>query len=142
MGQLAPRVATVSIPVGQEVVAAVVPDLRQRGVHGSDLANVRRVQDDLATVGDDRLDLVEALGPRPQVGIPTRHQGEHPPDRSIEVLDVRLRRHVRRGRPRGRRLTEGQRLRAAGRVVNHDAERVPLTQDELRGSVDQRARPA
>ncbi len=65
-----PRGTSVPVPVRQEEVAAVVADLHDSWVHGRDLRDVGRVEDDLAAVGDDRLDLVEALGPRPEVGVP------------------------------------------------------------------------
>ena len=61
--QLAQRDIAVAVPMGQEEVAAVVADLQQPGVHGCDLGDVRRIQDHLAAVGDDGLDLVEALRP-------------------------------------------------------------------------------
>ena len=67
VGEVAPVVAGEPVPLPEEVVAAVVADLLDGRVHRGDLRDVRRVEDDLAAVGDDRLDLVEALGAGPHV---------------------------------------------------------------------------
>ena len=57
-----------TLPLRQEVVAAVVADLvEQLAVDVADLGDVRRVDHDLAAVGHRRLDLVHALRGGPQV---------------------------------------------------------------------------
>ena len=123
--------SAVAVPLRQEEVAAVVADLHEARVHRRDLGDVRRVQDDLAPVGHHRLHLVEALGPRPQVRVPRGDEGEHPPHRAVEIDDVRLRRHLGRGRPGAERVPEGQRLQAAAVVVHDDAQGVALAGHEL-----------
>jgi len=52
----------------------VVPDLDDLRVHLGDLRDVRCVEDDLAAVRDHRLQLVEALGTGPDVGVHRRDQ--------------------------------------------------------------------
>ena len=102
------------------------------------IGDVGRVHHDLTTVGDDRLHLVEALGPRPEVGIAIGDDREHPLHRVVEVADVRLGCHLRRGSPSAGRVPERQRLQPPACVVYHDAERVALARDEVRGRIDER----
>jgi len=73
MGQFAPGMIPVAIPVGEEIVAAVIAELDKPWVHGCHLGNVRRIEHDLAAVGNDGLYLVKALGASPQIGISSRH---------------------------------------------------------------------
>ena len=88
MGQLPAGMVAVVLPVGQEVVAAVVPETSRSGMHRGDLVDVRRVEDDLAPVGHDRFDLVEAFGPGPEVGVAGGDEREHALDRAVEVFDM------------------------------------------------------
>ena len=63
-------VAAEPIPLLDEVVAAVVADLRAGRMGAREAGDVRRVDHDLAAVGDDRLDLVEALRTGPDFVVP------------------------------------------------------------------------
>jgi hypothetical protein len=57
---VAPRRVTELVPLAEEVVPVVVTDLDD-GMHDRDLRDMRRVDDQLAAVGDNRLQLVKTL---------------------------------------------------------------------------------
>jgi hypothetical protein len=58
---VAPRRVTELVPLAEEVVPVVVTDLGDDGMHDRDLRDMRRVDDQLAAVGDKRLQLVKPL---------------------------------------------------------------------------------
>src|SRR5262245_38567982 len=59
MGEHSPRMMVESIPLFEEVVAAVIPDLPDRSaVRCGDLPNMRGVEDELAAVSEHRFELV------------------------------------------------------------------------------------
>ena len=76
--QVAPWLIFKPVPLAEEVVAIVVANLGDVWVHHGDLVDVRSVDDHLTTVGDDRLELVEALGRGPDVFVLGRHDRQHP----------------------------------------------------------------
>ena len=57
--QVAPRLVLEAVPLAEEVVPAVIADLRDLGMHHRHLRDVRSIDDHLAAVGDDRLQLVK-----------------------------------------------------------------------------------
>src|SRR4051794_28783195 len=65
--EVTPRHVSVPLPLTEEEVAVVVADLDDVGVHHRHLGDVWRVDDHLTAVGDDRFELVEALGRGPDV---------------------------------------------------------------------------
>src|SRR5262249_50877333 len=66
-----------------EIVADVIADLSDDVAVGArNPANVRRVDDDLAAVGHDRLDLVDALPSHPEVVV---HAGRAAEDRRVRA---------------------------------------------------------
>ncbi len=75
--QVTPRLVLEAVPLAEEVVPAVIANLGDLGMHHRHLGDVRSVNDHLATVGDDRLQLVEALGRGPDVLILGRHDRQH-----------------------------------------------------------------
>ena len=105
----------------------------------ADLGNVRRVDDDLAAVGNDRFDLVEALGRGPHVLVLARHESTAPGA------------PARRGNGRGScaatsaAACPGLLGRTEGNGVQptssrrHDAEREALARDQPGCLVDQGA---
>jgi hypothetical protein len=52
---------TERVSLAEEVVPVVVTDLGDDGMHDRDLCDMRRVDDQLAAVGDNRLQLVKPL---------------------------------------------------------------------------------
>jgi hypothetical protein len=58
---VAPRPVTELVPLAEEVVPVVVADLGDDGMHDRDLRDMQRVDDQLAAVGDNRLQLVKPL---------------------------------------------------------------------------------
>ncbi len=113
----APRHLPEPIPLAAEVVAAVIADLEQQAaVRDRYLGDVRRVDDQLAAVGHDRLELVHALAADPQLLVHLRHARQHGVKRALLVDDVRAPREFAGLGPR--------RLRRAaddGRRVNRRA---------------------
>ena len=82
MRQVAPRLVLEPFPLAEEVVPAVVADLGDLGMHHRHLGDVRGVDDHLTAVGDNRLQLVEALGRRPDVLVLGGHDRQHALDRA------------------------------------------------------------
>jgi hypothetical protein len=66
---VAPRPVTELVPLAEEVAPVVVTDLGDDGMHDRDLRDMRRVDDQLAAVGDNRLQLVKTLMSSYVVGI-------------------------------------------------------------------------
>jgi hypothetical protein len=138
VGQDTSRDMAESVHLPTEVIADVVADaLDELAVHHRDLADVRRVDDQLPAVGHHRLELVHALGAGPQIVVHLRHVGEDLVERALLVDHVHLRRKL------GRRI-EGF-LRSADkescqiRASNHQAEAELFHGQESGGAVDDRA---
>jgi hypothetical protein len=85
------RLVLEPLPLGEEVIAVVITDIGDLGMHHRYLADVWGVDDHLTAFGDDRLQLVEALGGGPDVFVFGGHDREHPTHRSFQILDVGLR---------------------------------------------------
>ena len=120
------RVAPEAIPLSEEIVAAVIPDLIDHvPVNVAGLTHVRRVDDDLAAVGHRGLGLVNALGCRPQVLIHGRHDGQHAIEGLVEPDDMT---------PGGERRRLPPRVVVASRVAAED------TRDALVGHDDREQR--
>ena len=62
VSEVSPRLVLEPLPLAEEVVAIVVTDFGDLGMRHRHPSDVRCVDDQLATVGDDRLEFVEALG--------------------------------------------------------------------------------
>ncbi len=92
MREHATGVARKALGLREKVVTAVIADfvdkLAMRVAH---LADVRRIDDDFAAVGDNRLDLVHSLAGGPHVGIHLGHHRQHLPHRRFQPDDVPLR---------------------------------------------------
>src|SRR3989440_5470103 len=126
-------------PLFDEVVPAVVPDLVDLRVHRADRPDVRGVQDDLAAVRDHRLDLVEAFGGGPHIGVPRGHDRQDAADRGVQVPHVDLRRHVGGRRPGRLRGAEAGRVQDVAAGTHHDAQGQLVPGYEGGGLVDERA---
>src|SRR5581483_8639437 len=78
VGENAPRVMLEAIPLLQKVVATVVADFQESlAVSDTDLGDVRGVNDQLAAVGQDRLQFVHALAAGPKSVIHRRGAGQN-----------------------------------------------------------------
>ena len=66
MSEVSARLVLEPLPLAEEVVAIVITDFGDLGMRHRHPSDVRCVDDQLATVGDDRLELV-ALGGGPDV---------------------------------------------------------------------------
>jgi hypothetical protein len=75
------------VPLAEEVVPVVITDLGDDGMHDRDLRDTRRVDDQLAAVGDNRLQLVKTLSRRPDVFLLGGHHRQHGSVRAVKVDD-------------------------------------------------------
>src|SRR5829696_6650720 len=71
--EVAPRNVLELLPLAEEVVAVVVADRGDVRMHHRHLSDVGSVEDHLATMGDDRLELVKTLRRGPDVLVLGRH---------------------------------------------------------------------
>src|SRR5215216_3581396 len=94
VSKIAPRLVPELVPLTKEVVAVVIPDLADARIHHRDLGDVRSIDDHFTAIGDNRLQLVEALGCGPDVLILRRHDRQHSAHRMIKISDMGLRRDV------------------------------------------------
>src|SRR5437667_10706811 len=77
MSEHAPRVMLEPIPLLQKVIATMVTDfLDHLAVREADFSNVRRVDNQFATVGQDRFELVHRFAARPNLLIHLRRARE------------------------------------------------------------------
>jgi hypothetical protein len=79
------------LPLAEEVIAVVITDIGDLGMHHRYLGDVWGVDNHLTAVGDDRFQLVEALGGGPDVFVFGGHEREHPTHGSFQIRDVGLR---------------------------------------------------
>src|SRR5678815_3786434 len=100
VSKIAPRLVPELVPLTKEVVAVVIADLSNARMHYRDLGDVRCIDDQLTAIGDDRLELVEALSRCPDVLILCRHDRQYPAHRMIKIGDMGLRGDIRAGCPR------------------------------------------
>src|SRR2546429_328716 len=95
MGQNASRQVLKAIPLLDEIIPHMVADLvNQFAVRVGDLADMRGVDDDFASVSNRRFGFVHRLGSRPQVIVHLGWGGEHLVKRTGHVGDVELRREI------------------------------------------------
>ena len=106
-------------------------------MHHRDLGDVGRVDDHFATVGDDRFELVEPLGGRPDVFVLGRHDRQHPADRGFAVADMGFGGDVGAGRPGVLGGAERGGVQGVGAGGDDQAERKPLRRDQGGRLVDQ-----
>ena len=138
VGEISPGQVLESVPLTQEVVAAVVPDLGDVRVHDRQLRYVRGVDDDLAAVSHDRFQLVEALGCGPDVLILARHHCQHTRYGCVQVRDVSLRGDVCGGCPGLLRRAERHGVQGVCSGLHHQAQGPPLGRNHRCSLVDQR----
>ena len=60
----------------------------------TEFGDVRRVDDDLAPVGNHRLEFVHALGGSPHIPVHFWYDRQYPPEGAINVADMHLRREM------------------------------------------------
>ena len=100
MRERAPRLVLETIPLFQEVVAAVVTHtFNCFAVRDANLADVRRVDNQLAVVSQHRFELVHALAGSPQLIVHLRGTGEDGVERFRLDSDMALGREIGGGGP-------------------------------------------
>ena len=124
VGEFAPRVVLEAVPLLREVLDVVVADVAKARMHGGNLGDVRGVDDDLATVGTHRLELVEALRARPDVLVHLRHNRDDPLVRFFDVADVRVSRNLRARGPGALGAAEAHRVEVTARRAHDHREAV------------------
>ena len=137
MRQVAPRLVLEAVPLAEEVVPAVIADLGDLGMHHRHLRDVRSIDDHLAAVGDDRLQLVKALRRCPDVLLLGRHDREHPSYRCVEVSDMGLGCNLSARGPGVLRSAEGGGMQRVGSGGYDQTQRQPIRRNERCRLVDQ-----
>jgi len=134
MGEDAPGVILEALPLFQEVVAAVVADLPdQPPVHLGNLAEVRRIDDELAAVRHDRLQFIHALPGDPELVIHRWRARQDGVERTVLAGDMDLGRKVAGGIPgRFRRPREKP---GEPPVVDHGGEAEAILPDKRGGAI-------